>query len=69
MLSNRYYLGYVTFRGVEYQGKPQPLISQQTYDQVQEIMRSRRVSGEKRRKHITTSRAASFAVSVVRASA
>src|SRR5947209_3881524 len=50
-LSNRYYLGYVTFHGVEYKGLHQPLISENVFDQVQEVLRSRRQAGEKQRKH------------------
>lgn len=51
MLNNRYYLGFVSFRGVEYEGKHQPLVIQATFDRVQEIMASRRRAGEKRRVH------------------
>ena len=51
MLNNRYYIGYVSFRGIEYEGKHQPLVSQATFERVQEVMASRRRSGEKRRVH------------------
>ena len=51
MLSNRYYLGYVSFRGVEYQGRHQPLVSVQTFDRVQAVLSSRFQAGEKQRVH------------------
>jgi len=50
MLSNRYYLGYVTFQGTEYQGRHQPLIPQSLFDRVQEVLHSR-ATGEKERTH------------------
>ncbi len=48
LLSNRYYLGYVTFQGTEYQGRHQPLIPQSLFDRVQDVLHSRR-AGEKER--------------------
>jgi site-specific DNA recombinase len=51
MLSNRYYLGYVTFNGVEYEGRHQPLITNNLFAEVQEVLRSRRAAGEKTRVH------------------
>jgi site-specific DNA recombinase len=51
LLSNRYYLGYVSFRGVEYEGRHQPLVSTVLFEQVQEMLRSRRTAGEKQRVH------------------
>jgi site-specific DNA recombinase len=51
LLSNRYYLGYVTFRGIEYKGKHQPLITQAVFDQVQQVLVAHDVSGEKQRVH------------------
>jgi hypothetical protein len=41
MLSNRYYLGMVTFKGVEYQGRHQPLIPPMLFDRVQEVLARR----------------------------
>jgi site-specific DNA recombinase len=51
MLSNRYYLGYVTFNGVEYEGRHQPLISPSMYDSVQAVLKAHDASGEKTRIH------------------
>src|SRR5450759_5203802 len=51
MLSNRYYLGYVTFKGVEYQGRHQPLVPPSMYDSVQAVLKAHDVSGEKTRVH------------------
>ena len=51
MLSNRYYLGYVTFKGVEYQGRHQPLVPQSLYDSVQAVLKAHDISGEKTRIH------------------
>ena len=51
MLSNRYYLGIVTFRGIEYSGRHEPLVSQELFDRVQEVLRLHGRSGERSRKH------------------
>jgi site-specific DNA recombinase len=51
MLSNRYYLGFVSFRGVEYQGRHQPLVPQSLFDRVQEVLATHNLAGEKRRIH------------------
>src|SRR5450759_255737 len=51
LLSNRYYLGYVTFKGVEYQGRHQPLVPPSMYDSVQAVLKAHDVSGEKTRVH------------------
>ena len=50
MLSNKYYLGILTYCGVEYPGNHEPLISQGLFDRVQQTLSSRR-QGERRRKH------------------
>lgn len=42
MLKNRYYIGYVTWRGVEYQGTHDPLISHDLFERVQGIIDSHR---------------------------
>jgi site-specific DNA recombinase len=51
MLSSRYYIGVIKFQGNEYEGQHQPLISRGVFDEVQEVLRSRRVGGNKTRKH------------------
>ena len=48
LLSNRYYLGVVTFKGVEYQGRHQPIIPPSLFDRVQEVL-SMNHAGEKQR--------------------
>jgi site-specific DNA recombinase len=50
MLSSRYYAGTVTFMGVAYPGRHQPLISQTLFDQVQDVLGEHR-NGEKQRVH------------------
>lgn len=50
MLSNKYYLGILTYCGVEYPGNHEPLIAQGLFDRVQQTLSSRR-QGERRRKH------------------
>ncbi len=49
LLKNRYYLGKVTFKGVEYDGRHQPLIPQALFDRVQEVFRLHDKSGERQR--------------------
>jgi hypothetical protein len=48
--SARYYLGVVTFRGVEHRGRHQPLIPQSLFDRVQEVLAMHR-HGDKHRIH------------------
>ncbi|GAB3999375.1 hypothetical protein GCM10029992_27980 [Glycomyces albus] len=38
ILQNRYYLGRVTFKGVEHQGRHKPLGSQELFDRVQDVL-------------------------------
>jgi site-specific DNA recombinase len=51
MLSNRYYIGYVTFRGTEYEGRHQPLIPLSLFNRVQDVLRAHDRAGEKQRIH------------------
>ncbi|CAN5214569.1 recombinase family protein [soil metagenome] len=51
MLANRYYIGVVTWEGVDYPGRHEPLIDEDVFEAVQAILRSRRESGEKVRQH------------------
>jgi site-specific DNA recombinase len=51
MLSNPYYVGTVTFRGVEYQGTHQPIVGPEIFARVQAVLESRRHQGEKQREH------------------
>jgi site-specific DNA recombinase len=49
MLQNRYYIGFVSYRGVEYPGRHEPLISAELFNRVQEVIRSHAGAGEKQR--------------------
>lgn len=51
MLRDRYYLGYVSYKGEEYPGRHDPLIEEELFDKVQGIVRSRGYSAERRREH------------------
>ncbi|HLK16850.1 MAG TPA: recombinase family protein [Fimbriimonadaceae bacterium] len=51
MLRNPYYIGIVDYRGVRYDGKHPPLISQGIFDEVQRILEAQNFAGEKQRKH------------------
>ena len=51
ILKNRYYVGVVTFEGVEYPGKHEALISEQLFARAQQVREARRQSGEKPRVH------------------
>lgn len=51
LLSNRYYLGYVTFKNVEYEGRHQPLIPQTLFDNIQSVLKAHDGSGDKTRVH------------------
>lgn len=52
MLQNRYYAGYVTFRGVKHKGSHEPLIDEETFERVQEALRSHNQAGVQQRKHL-----------------
>ncbi len=49
ILRNRYYIGRVTFKGIEYEGRHEPLISEDLFHRVQEMLDLHNVAGEKRR--------------------
>jgi len=51
MLRDRYYLGYVTYDGEEFQGRHEALIGPDLFDNVQDILDSRSTAGERRRVH------------------
>src|SRR5262249_8216082 len=50
LLRSRYYLGYVTYNGVEYQGRHQPLITHELFDRVQEVLRTMPGAGTRTRR-------------------
>ncbi len=51
ILQNRYYVGKVRYRRVEYEGRHEPLVSQDLFDRVQEVFHAHTNSREKDRKH------------------
>jgi site-specific DNA recombinase len=51
MLRDRYYLGYVTYDGVEYPGRHEPLITQDLFDRVQKVLYAERNAGTRDRIH------------------
>ena len=51
LLRHPYYKGLVRYRGVEYQGKHTPLVSEATWDRVQQMLASKNQAGEKQRVH------------------
>jgi site-specific DNA recombinase len=50
-LRSSYYVGRVTYGGVEYEGQHPKLIDEATWQRVQEVLTSRSVRGEKNRTH------------------
>ena len=50
VLSNPYYKGVVTYMGVEYAGKHQPLVSPELWQRVQDML-ALKANGEKQREH------------------
>ncbi len=51
LLQDRYYLGYVTYDGVEYQGRHEPLVTQELFDRVQRVLQNERQTGARQRTH------------------
>jgi site-specific DNA recombinase len=51
LLNNRYYIGKVSFRGVEYEGRHEPLVSEKLFYGVQDILSGRRHARERQRRH------------------
>ena len=51
MLANPYYTGKIIYRGVRYDGKHEALISQEVFDQVQDVLVAHNYAGEKQRVH------------------
>lgn len=51
MLKDPYYVGYVVYKGDAYPGRHEPIIGQDLFDEVQEIMSSRSGSGTRDRIH------------------
>lgn len=51
ILTNRYYIGYVSWRGVEHPGKHEPLIDSETFDRVQQVLQAHKQSSSRPQKH------------------
>ncbi len=51
LLANPYYIGRITWNGVAYEGRHEPLIDGETFQRVQSVLRAHAQSGEKDRKH------------------
>jgi site-specific DNA recombinase len=51
LLNNRYYIGKINFRGVEYEGRHEPLVTEDVFYQVQDILNGRRHATERQRTH------------------
>jgi hypothetical protein len=51
ILRNRYYLGVITWHGVEHPGKHPALIDPAIFATVQQLLEQRRTAGDKTRKH------------------
>jgi hypothetical protein len=51
MLRDRYYTGYVVYKGVEYPGRHEPLISEELFDRAQRVLDSHSGSGTRQRTH------------------
>ncbi len=51
ILHHPYYTGVVRYQGVVYPGKHQALVSQETWQQVQDVLVAKNLSGEKQREH------------------
>jgi site-specific DNA recombinase len=51
LLCHPYYKGIVRYKGVEYPGRHEPLVSVDTWDRVQAVLRAQNYAGEKNRDH------------------
>lgn len=51
LLQDPYYIGIVTYRGVQYQGRHPALVTPETFDQVQRVLAAHRQSGERYRRY------------------
>ena len=52
LLRNPYYMGLVRYRGVLYEGKHEPLVTPETWHEVQQLLTAKNYAGEKQRKHL-----------------
>lgn len=51
ILTNRYYVGKVIYRGEEYEGRHEALVTPELFEQVQAVMEARSTADERQREH------------------
>ena len=51
MLKDPYYLGFVKYKGQTYEGRHTPLVDQELFDRVQDLLEARGYAGERRRRN------------------
>lgn len=51
LLRDRYYLGYVTYKGEEIPGRHEPLVTSDLFERVQRVMDARSGAGVRQRHH------------------
>lgn len=51
LLRSPYYKGVVVYQGEQYKGKHKPLVSEATWQRVQEVLTARNLAGERQRRH------------------
>ncbi len=51
LLSDPYYIGIVTYRGMQYEGRHSRLVTPEVFDQVQRVLTAHRQAGERHRRH------------------
>ncbi len=51
LLRHPYYVGLVRYRGAIYPGKHEPLVSRETWEEVQKLLTAKHLAGEKEREH------------------
>jgi site-specific DNA recombinase len=51
MLRSRYYVGKVSWQGIEYEGSHEPLITTELFQRVQDVLDAHNQAGEKQRRH------------------
>lgn len=52
LLANPYYMGVVSYQGIHYEGKHQPLIEPETWLRIQDLLAAHHHTGEKNRTHM-----------------
>lgn len=51
LLRNPFYTGVVTYKGIEYPGQHEPLVTRELFQKVQDMIKVRDIAGERKRKH------------------